>query len=515
MSDDKLPPGWCVEPIGDVCADCVAQAAPGVVPLDYIDIGSIDRSRKLVGATEKVTSVNAPTRARQRVRQGDVLVSMTRPNLNAVALVPKQLDGAVASTGFDVLRPIYTLPEWLFFRVRSNEFIEDVCAGLQGVVYPAIRPRDVRRHRLPIPPVPEQRRIVEAVESHFTRLDDAVATLERVRANLKRYRASVLKATVEGRLVPIEAELARAEGRDYEPATQLLKRILVERRRRWEEIELARVAAAGKTPKDARWKARYEEPTVLDTSSLPDLPEGWCWASLHQLLGEPLCNGRSVPDAADGFPVLRLTALKGGRLDLSERKTGAWTRSEAEPYFVQRRDFLVARGNGSIRLVGRGGLVDVEPDEVAYPDTLIRVRLASPIDADYFAQIWNSAVIRSQVERKAKTTAGIHKVNQHDLESCAVPLPPQAEAARIREALSEALSVVDAADATVELDLRRLARLRQSILRWAFEGKLVDQDASDQPASVLLERIKTERMAAETNDNGRRRSRRSVKEGVG
>ena len=109
--------------------------------------------------------------------------------------------------------------------------------------------------------------------------DDAVATLERVRRNLTRYRASVLKAAVEGRLVPTEAKLARAEGRSYEPASVLLERILAERRRRWEEAELAKMKAKGKVPKDDKWKAKYVEPIAPDTSELPDLPEGWCWAT--------------------------------------------------------------------------------------------------------------------------------------------------------------------------------------------------------------------------------------------
>jgi type I restriction enzyme S subunit len=134
-----------------------------------------------------------------------------------------------------------------------------------------------------LPPLPEQHRIVEAIESYFTRLDDAVATLERVRRNLKRYRASVLKAAVEGRLVPTEAELARAEGRDYEPASVLLERILTERRRRWEEAELAKMKAKGKEPKDDKWKAKYVKPVAPDTSALPVLPEGWCWTTIDQL----------------------------------------------------------------------------------------------------------------------------------------------------------------------------------------------------------------------------------------
>src|SRR5690606_22545931 len=131
---------------------------------------------------------------------------------------------------------------------------------------------------IPIAPPPEQRRIVAEIEKQFTRLDAAVAALERARANLKRYRASVLAAACEGRLVPTEAALARQEGRDYEPASALLDRILAERRARWEADELAKMHARGKPPKNDAWKSKYKEPAAPDTNGLPELPEGWEWA---------------------------------------------------------------------------------------------------------------------------------------------------------------------------------------------------------------------------------------------
>ena len=356
----------------------------------------------------------------------------------------------------------------------------DLASYVTGTAQPKLPQAAMNKIAVPVAPCAEQRRIVATIESYFSRLDDAVKTLERVERNLKRYRASVLKAAVEGRLVPTEAALARQEGRDYEPATVLLEHILTERRRCWSE--------SAKTGK-------YQEPTPVDGTNLPELPEGWCWTTLDQLITEPLANGRSVPTATDGFPVLRLTCLKEGTIDLTERKIGAWTLQAAEPYLVQRGDFLVARGNGSIRLVGYGGLLRQNPDLVAYPDTLIRIRLSSMFLPEFFAQLWNSRWVRSQIEKRAKTTAGIYKVNQGDLSGCIVPLMPLAEQHRLLEEIERQMSVVIYNEARVRQALIHTTRLRQSILKWAFEGKLADQDPNDEPASVLLERIKAERNA--------------------
>ena len=118
----------------------------------------------------------------------------------------------------------------------------------------------------PLPPLAEQRRIVAEIEKQFTRIDASVDALKRAQANLKRYRASVLKDACEGRLVPTEAELARAEGRDYEHADELLERILAERRARWES--------------QAKRGRKYKELVAPDTSDLPELPEGWAWGNI-------------------------------------------------------------------------------------------------------------------------------------------------------------------------------------------------------------------------------------------
>ena len=145
-----------------------------------------------------------------------------------------------------------------------------------------MRNGDVLAQEIPLAPLPEQRRIVAEIEKQFSRLDASVTALKRAQVNLKRYRSSVLKAACEGKLVPTEAQLAREEDRDYEPADRLLDRILVERRVQW-----------ASKPKR---RGKYKEPAAPDTSALPELPEGWIWAPVEQLASlEPNSNHRRSP----------------------------------------------------------------------------------------------------------------------------------------------------------------------------------------------------------------------------
>src|ERR1700687_1311167 len=235
QSTVAIPTSWEWSTIGEVVQQRVEQSGPRTPDsFVYVDISSIDTSSKMIVEPKIIPRTEAPSRARQNIQPHDVLVSMTRPNLNAVAIVPEGFLGAIGSTGFDVLRAQEIEPRWLFYLVQTSAFVESMSMLVQGALYPAIRPRDVRGYRIPIAPIQEQRRIVAEIEKEFTRLDAALAALKRVQANLKRYRAAVIKATCEGRLVPTEAELVRREGRSYNSASVLLERILVERRSRWE-----------------------------------------------------------------------------------------------------------------------------------------------------------------------------------------------------------------------------------------------------------------------------------------
>ena len=188
--------------LGEITEPKIDQSGPPLSgDFTYVDIGSVDNEAKRIVEPKVMPVASAPSRARQRLRTGDVLVSMTRPNLNAVALVPPELDGAIGSTGFHVLRASqHVLPKWLYYGAQTRQFVGEMSDLVQGALYPAVRPKDIRAFDLPVPMLDEQRRIIAEIEKQFSRLDEAVANLKRVKANLKRYKAAVLAAAVKGRI---------------------------------------------------------------------------------------------------------------------------------------------------------------------------------------------------------------------------------------------------------------------------------------------------------------------------
>jgi type I restriction enzyme S subunit len=233
------------------------------------------------------------------------------------------------------------------------------------------------------------------------------------------------------------------------------------------EEQFSRLNAAEESLLSARRRAKH-----LWASALSRLISGTL-TPLGEVLSEGMTNGHSVPNKDEGFPVLRLNALNNGEVNLAERKGGDWTWAQAERYIVRAGDFLIARGNGSIRLVGRGGLVR-EDDEVAFPDTMIRVRLNSVrVSPRYLRLVWDSSGVRMQIERAARTTAGIYKINQQDLKRILVPCPSleeQDEAVAEAERLASSISHVDS---EVGLASSRASGLRRAILGHAFSGQLV------------------------------------------
>ncbi len=231
------------------------------------------------------------------------------------------------------------------------------------------------------------------------------------------------------------------------------------------------------------------------------------WASVDQLSPDDLANGRSVPSAEGGAKVLRLTAVRDGCIDLNEYKHGDWSDDEAKQFAVTEGDLLIVRGNGSLSLVGRAGLVGKVSDQIAYPDTMIRLRVVDAVvSSSWIGLLWDAHVVRTHLERRARTSAGIYKISQPDIVTARIPVPPLDEQKYIQHIFELQLEEMNAIQLALESSLKQSNAQRKNILKAAFSGLLVPQDPQDEPASALLARIRAEREGSSAKPRGRKRS---------
>jgi type I restriction enzyme, S subunit len=159
---------WSEVEMGQICLT-TEQGNPSDKPdayFEYIDISSVDKDLKIISRTQSILGSEAPSRARKIIREGDVLVSTVRPNLNTVALVPRSLDQQIASTGFCVLRPNpkCVIAKYLFYRATTPDFVAFLVAKMRGANYPAVTDAVIRQAPIPWPPLREQYRIVEILD---------------------------------------------------------------------------------------------------------------------------------------------------------------------------------------------------------------------------------------------------------------------------------------------------------------------------------------------------------------
>lgn len=391
---------------------------------------------------------------------GEVIVAR-RGEMGRCAVVERRHEGWLLGTGSAAIRPKELLdPAFLAYFLRSPGPVRALTNAAIGTTMANLNQKILKALPCLAPPVAEQRRIVAAVDTYFSRLDSAVASLKRAKTNVKRARTSVLQTAVEGRLVPTEAALACAEGRDYEPAAVLLARILAERKGAWE--------AGGA-------RGKYKEPVVVATEELPELPRGWSWTSMDALAhvvggltkDAKRVQGRSVP-------YLRVANVQRGRLELSEIKTILATEQQIEALRLQPGDILLNEGGDRDKL-GRGWIWRGELTECIHQNHVFRARLWMPaFDPRYLSHYANTEGDR-YFTREGKQTTNLASISLSKVKAMPVALPPSVEIKRILDELDRRLSVLDALDATIDANLARCASLRQSILQRAFDGRLVSR----------------------------------------
>lgn len=354
-----------------------------------------------------------------------------------------------------------------------------------------LKTSDLASQRFPLPPFAEQIRIVTKLEELLTDLDAGVAELKIAQKKLSQYRQSLLKTAVEGTLT--------AEWRENNPPTesgkQLLERILLERRACWDAKQLAKFTEQGKKPpKD--WQNKYPEPVQPDVTNLPQLPEGWVWASLDMLgeIASGIAKGskRASNVIVREVPYLRVANVQRGYIDLMEVKTILATERDIKELTLQDGDVLFNEGGDRDKL-GRGWVWRNQVSECIHQNHVFRMRpyingVQSELISHHgntFGKLW--------FQNAGKQTTNLASINMTILRMFPVPVAPVTEQQEILKQIQVHMEMFSGQERAIELALKQSSVQRQNILRAAFSGQLVAQNPNDEPASVLLERIRAQK----------------------
>lgn len=499
----ELPNGWVETTLGELSVwgsgGTPSRANPayfgGAIP--WVTISDLNDG-VVTRTFASITDAGLENSAAKHAPVGSILVALYGSiGKLGIAGVPLTTNQAIA----------YSFPnEWAFDSKYLFHYLHSERGNLlalgSGVTQKNIYLGDLKAYRFPLAPRAEQTRIVEKLEELLSDLDAGVAELKAAQKKLGQYRQSLLKAAAEGALTA-EWRAARTVGvgdTALETGAQLLERILTERRARWEAKQRAKFAEQVKPlPKD--WQEKYPEPVQPNTNDSPALPEGWVWASVDQIaevfLGKMLDKTKHT--SGEKLPYLRNVNVRWGSIDVDDVYEMFFDSEELERFGLVAGDVLVCEGGEP----GRAAICKKEHEGFKYQKALHRVRLFDLYEPELLVAFLEFV---AKTGRLAETFTGstINHFTKESFLALQIPLPPLIEQKKIIESIAVGVRSINDQESAIEHSLKQSAAQRKNILKAAFSGQLVPQDPNNEPASVLLERIRAERAEREKQPKQRK-----------
>ena len=425
-----------------------------------------------------LTSIKAQELGCTFLGSGDVLIARMPDPLGRACTFPGDPKPSVTVVDVCIVRtgPSGAERRWLMYQVNTPQFRAEVSKLQSGSTRKRISRGNLATIEFPLPPLPEQKRIVAKIEELFSDLDAGVEALKKAKAEIKRYRQSVLKCAFSGKLTE-QWRIANSDKR-LETAEELLVRIREERKK-------------NEPPR----RQERQEDKVIDVSELPKLPKGWAWTEYAQI-GDWLGGGTPSKDEASFW--------SGGTIpwvspkDVKSIAINATIDKITEAALKNSAANIIPKN--SVLFVVRSGIlkhtlpVAVNRMKVAVNQDLKALIPLGGIDA-FFLAYGVVAFNDTMLHTCAKSGTTVQSIEFPSLKSFRIPLAPVPEQQQIVSEIERRFSVADEAEKVIDRSLKQAETLRQSILKRAFEGKLVPQNPEDEPAEKLLERIREERIA--------------------
>jgi len=466
----QLPNGWALAKLGDLVEPSKEKADPKKeTNTNYIGLEHIEKETGRLLEFGKSAEVRSQ---KNRFHRGYLLYGKLRPYLNKVYVA--EFDG-ICSTDIIVFQSRSWLSnKFMLYRFLSRDFVKYANQNMSGVQHPRIDYSKIARFEIGLPPISEQNRIASKIEELFSFLDAGIESLRKVQAQLKRYRQAVLKYAFEGKLTE---EWRKTCKNQIEPAKVLFKKITEKR-----------------ISNNSQWKNL--EP--INAADLPEIPSEWMWVRAQEVC-ENITNGYT-PKAPDlhklegEIPFIKINNLTfNGKLDFSKNST--FIDKQIHDKMLKRSK--VFPGDVLINIVGPPlGKVSIVPND--YPEWNINQAIVffRPIEGynrDFLALCLQTETMISQLTNQAKATAGQFNISVNMSRNLPIPLPPREEQGKIIYEVRKTLAAIEGTELAMHASLLQADNLRDSILKSAFSGQLVPQDPSDEPAEMLLRRIKEQK----------------------
>ena len=415
------------------------------------------RSEVYADGTKFVSEAKAKELASHTVDPGDILVTKMGEPPGDSSIYPIGAPKAVITADCIKWRAAPDLnPKFFMYALRAETTKRQIATRTRGVAQKKISLERFRDLALPLPPLPEQRRIVARIEELFSRLDAGVAALRHAKAQLQRYRQSVLAAAVTGQLT----QAWREQHPDTEPAEELLKRILVQRSQNW------------------NGRRKYNEPIAPVVEGLPEIPTSWTWSSPAQLSASedhslaigPFGSNLKVSDYTDeGVPLVFVRHIRANDYEQTPKFVSAEKASELKAHSVDPGDLLITKMGEP---PGDAALYPQNRPHAIITADCIKLRLTHLIALkSFFVNAINSQLVAKQI---APITRGVaqKKISLDRFRDIALPLPPLAEQHQIVAEVEARTTAIDHLEAELDRQIARAVRLRQSVLSDAFAGRL-------------------------------------------